>query len=209
MPASAARQSANAANAHFSTGPRTPKGKAKSAQNARKHGLTAADLLIGPEDRAEFDETLAEFRDEIEPTGPLQHSLFDQLVSAAWKPNSALAPILHRPSRRRSAPEKPRASGPPPNPYRAILPPRPQRVENPPHRCRLTSTLPANLIENAAPLASFQEIAKRTQHLAHRSDGPLVKRMLEAIDTEAEALGRAYTYKNRVAELEKQLAQAG
>jgi hypothetical protein len=66
----------------------------------------------------------------------------------------------------------------------------------------LIPTLPANLVENAAPLASLHEIAKQTQRLAHRNDGPLVKCMLDAIDTEA--LGRAYTYKNRVAELEKQ-----
>src|ERR1035438_5174370 len=52
MSASPARKSANTANAQLSTGPRTPEGKSRSAQNASKHGLTAADLVIGPEDRA-------------------------------------------------------------------------------------------------------------------------------------------------------------
>ena len=49
---SVARQTADTANACLSTGPKTPEGKARSSQNARKHGLTAEGLIIGPEDRA-------------------------------------------------------------------------------------------------------------------------------------------------------------
>ncbi len=195
MPASAARQSANASN-----------------------GLTAADLVIGPEDRVEFDEMLAEFRDEIEPTGPLQHTLFDQLVSAAWNlrrirrmetelcsgaqsytallDDDQLQKKLDRLARHQTRIER--------SLYRAFKELKALHTD-----AALIPTLPANLVENAAPLASLHEIAKRTQRLINTHDGPLVKRMLEATDTEAEALGRAYTYKNRVAELEKQLAQAG
>jgi hypothetical protein len=84
MSPSAARQSANAFNAQLSTGPRTPDGKARSAQNARKHGLTALRLLIGPEDREEFDQLLAGYQADIAPQGTLQQTLFDELVAAAW-----------------------------------------------------------------------------------------------------------------------------
>src|ERR1039457_6110876 len=40
------RLAANRANAARSTGPRSPQGKARSAQNARKHGLTAANFAL-------------------------------------------------------------------------------------------------------------------------------------------------------------------
>jgi hypothetical protein len=84
MPASAARQSANAANARLSTGPRTPEGKARSAANSRKHGLTARDLVIGTEDCEEFDDVLANLQFDVAPQGAIQQILFDELVAAAW-----------------------------------------------------------------------------------------------------------------------------
>jgi len=84
MPSSAARQSINAANARLSTGPKTSEGKDRSSGNARTHGLTAKDLVIGPEDREEFDAMLADFHSDVAPQGVIQQTLFDELVSAAW-----------------------------------------------------------------------------------------------------------------------------
>ena len=78
------RQEANQANARLSTGPQTPEGKARSSQNARKHGLSAREVVIAPQDREEFDDFLAAHQDDLQPQGILEQDLFNQLVLAAW-----------------------------------------------------------------------------------------------------------------------------
>jgi hypothetical protein len=213
----ASRSAVNRANAQHSTGPRTEAGKQRSSLNALRHGLTAAHLVIGPEDRAEIEQMLAEFRDEIEPKGPLQHALFDQLVSAAWNlrrvrrmetelcaaaqsyrdllDDEQLQKKLDRLSRHHTRLER--------SFHRALKELKAFHTD-----AALIPTLPASLVESSSPLASFHEIAKRTQHLTGMSNGVLAKRMFQAVDNEAEALSRAFTYQNRVAELEKQLASS-
>lgn len=67
-----------------STGPRTPEGKARSAQNARKHGFSAITLQVLPSEQAEFDIYQNELLDQIKPAAGLQADLFRQLVHAGW-----------------------------------------------------------------------------------------------------------------------------
>jgi DNA gyrase/topoisomerase IV subunit A len=171
---SPARQTANAANAQRSTGPQTDQGKARSSQNARKHGLTAAELVIAAEDRQEFDDLHAGLQTDIQPRGALQETLFDELVASAWH--------LRR-LRRMEAELTASAES-----YTAILD-NPDliakldrlarhktRIERSFHRslhelkamqtdAALTPTLPANFMDIAPPLASRTQIAKRTQAL--------------------------------------------
>lgn len=80
-------QPANPATNHpagHSTGPRTAEGKARSAQNARKHGFSAVTLQVLPSEQAEFDIYQNELLDQIKPAAGLQADLFRQLVHAGW-----------------------------------------------------------------------------------------------------------------------------
>src|SRR5258706_13677885 len=60
-PVSPKRLAAKRANAARSTGPRSPEGKARSAQNARKHGFTASTFTVV---RLEDVDEIAHLRDD-------------------------------------------------------------------------------------------------------------------------------------------------
>src|SRR5215472_11022691 len=79
------KAAANAANAQHSTGPTSPEGKARSSQNALKHGLTAAKPVIPPDKQEEYNALQTSLRHECDPQGALEELAFDQLVFAAWK----------------------------------------------------------------------------------------------------------------------------
>lgn len=72
------------AKPHPQTGPRTPEGKARSSQNARKHGLTSATPFIAPEDRPAYDELEAAMRHEANPSGVFQEIAFLAALANAW-----------------------------------------------------------------------------------------------------------------------------
>ena len=76
---------ANRKNAKKSTGPRTNEGKARSAQNALKHGLLARDAVLPDEDPADFDRQLCDLEDTIEPKNALEFELVRQIVDAQWR----------------------------------------------------------------------------------------------------------------------------
>jgi hypothetical protein len=80
----------NRANATKSTGPKTPAGKRRSAQNARTHGLTAATYptdtpVPDPAAQLEFTTALEELREEHRPATPTQHTLVHELALITWK----------------------------------------------------------------------------------------------------------------------------
>lgn len=190
MAPSAARQTANAANARLSTGPRTPEGKARSSENALKHGLTAKDIIIGPEDREEFDELLAGLQADVAPQGALQQTLFDELVASAWN--------LRRIRRMETGLCAGAAT------YQDLLNDdetqtkldrlarHKSRIERTFHRslkelkalqtsAALRSLIPCDVNEITPPLASTTEIAKRTQ--AGASASPF-KKVHDTVDLE-------------------------
>ena len=78
------RRAANSANAQKSTGPRTDEGKAKSSQNARKHGLTSAKPSVPDDLRPRFEEMVEDYMNEIAPVGTVEETLMGQFITAAW-----------------------------------------------------------------------------------------------------------------------------
>ena len=195
---SEARQTANAANARLSTGPRTDQGKARSSQNARTHGLTATQLVIAAEDREEFDELHAQLQADIRPQGALQQILFDQLVASAWNlrriprmeaeltasaasyleilDNPELTAKLDRLARHQTRLER--------SFHRAL-----RELKSLQTDAALARTLPHAFMQQVQPLASKTQIAKRTQALAiaDRLNG-VEKEYWSGADAEAAAL---------------------
>jgi hypothetical protein len=81
-----ARAAASRKNGAKSRGPRTEEGKAKSAQNALRHGLRAQKYLVLPEeDAAEFAALEAALVAELAPVGALQTVLARRVAVAAWR----------------------------------------------------------------------------------------------------------------------------
>ena len=66
-PSSEARREANRQNALKSTGPKTPEGKARSRENAVKHGLTGAGIALPIEDKEEVARRFVAIQAEMVP----------------------------------------------------------------------------------------------------------------------------------------------
>jgi len=76
---------ANRSNALKSTGPQTPEGKAKVAQNAVKHGLTAECILIADENQEDFETFRDSMAESLQPEGAVESLLAERIVTAAWR----------------------------------------------------------------------------------------------------------------------------
>jgi hypothetical protein len=87
--ASAAQVAANRANSQFSTGPRTPEGKARASQNAVKHGLFTASLAWsgGPlnEKGSERDALRAGLLERYAPEGIEEELIVDEMAALWWR----------------------------------------------------------------------------------------------------------------------------
>jgi len=185
---SPARLAANTTNAQHSTGPRTPEGQARSSQNARTHGLTARDLIVAPNEREEFEELLNDYQTDVKPQGAIQHTLFDELVGAAWN--------LRR-VRRMEAELCSTTS------YQDLLKDEDlqkrldrlarhkTRIERTFHRSLkelkalqtntvIEATLPLSVRQILSPLSNAAQISKRTQHFEQRGALGLLKAILES-----------------------------
>jgi hypothetical protein len=83
---SPARAAASRSNGAKSSGPKTPEGKARSAQNALKHGMRAQKCVVLPGERASaFEAFEAALLEELAPEGALQAVLAQRVVAASWR----------------------------------------------------------------------------------------------------------------------------
>jgi hypothetical protein len=76
---------ANRSNAQKSTGPRTPEGKAKVAQNAVKHGLLARAAVLQGEDEGAYLMFCDELLGSLLPVGTMERVLADRIVNLTWR----------------------------------------------------------------------------------------------------------------------------
>lgn len=66
-------------------GPRTPRGKAASSKNARKHGLTSKDALIPEESVKEFQALRTQLGETLQPVGALEEELVERVLMCMWR----------------------------------------------------------------------------------------------------------------------------
>jgi hypothetical protein len=76
---------ANRRNAKKSTGPKTPEGKAKSAQNALKHGLLASCPVLPEEDPMAYELLRANLHKELCPEGQLETLFVNRIAATQWR----------------------------------------------------------------------------------------------------------------------------
>ncbi len=75
----------NAVNAQRSTGPVTAEGKARSAGNALRHGLTGRTVVLPYESQDEYDEVHRQFEAQHAPGTEAEHQLLTRMVDCWWK----------------------------------------------------------------------------------------------------------------------------
>jgi hypothetical protein len=80
------RAAASRRNGAKSCGPKTGEGKARSAQNALKHGLRAERfVVVGDEDPRAFAALEAALAGDLVPVGALQGLLAGRIARGAWR----------------------------------------------------------------------------------------------------------------------------
>ncbi len=87
--ATAAQIAANIANSKRSCGPKTPEGKARARDNALKHGLFAATLLIKGEDPEQYNALVDDLIEQFDPIGTMENLLLSRMSACHWQSRRA------------------------------------------------------------------------------------------------------------------------
>lgn len=76
---------ANRANAEKSTGPTSPWGKAKSAQNALKHGFFSKAVVLADEDPEAYELLRNQLWDQLRPRNVLEEIYVREITDTTWR----------------------------------------------------------------------------------------------------------------------------
>lgn len=79
------KRAANRANSLKSTGPRTRRGKRRSAMNGFVHGFFAQHLVLKGEDPREFAQLRRTILGDLRPRNTIELALCERVVSASWR----------------------------------------------------------------------------------------------------------------------------
>lgn len=82
---SSAHAKAARSNGAKSNGPITPEGKARSAKNSLKHGLSGQTVVIPGESQEEFDILYADLVAHYRPSGEMETDLVFEIASSRWR----------------------------------------------------------------------------------------------------------------------------
>jgi hypothetical protein len=73
------------ANGAKSKGPKTPEGKARSSQNAIRHGLCAKSIVLSTEDRDEYEKLYTAYLLRFQPADQVETGLVETMINATWR----------------------------------------------------------------------------------------------------------------------------
>lgn len=79
------RSESNRRNGQLSTGPRTPEGRATSAKNAVKHGLTSREVVLASESIEVYDQLLEDLTKTFNPEDPFEKILVMRIAQCTWR----------------------------------------------------------------------------------------------------------------------------
>jgi hypothetical protein len=85
------RLAANRANGALSRGPKTNTGKARSSQNALRHGLLAKAVLLRNENAEAFQALLDAYIDRFSPADEVELGLVEEMVASYWRTRRAFS----------------------------------------------------------------------------------------------------------------------
>ena len=79
------RINSSRSNGTRSRGPLTPQGKARSSQNALRHGLLAQCVVVGEESNEDFQHLLSEHLDRFGPLDGVEYAMLEEMAAAYWR----------------------------------------------------------------------------------------------------------------------------